>query len=143
MNQVGRTKFRMSMHGLGIANLNIMKYLMNVEASNFIKRQLSVKQSCFVDLYILNCQNLASRDIGSASDPFIRVKCDKTKYNTEKDHIDDEPNPDFFQKFTFEAGFPGTSNIVLDIVDYDDLFGNDLIGSTYIDLEDRFFSHQF
>jgi hypothetical protein len=28
----------------------------------------------------------------------------------------------------------------IDIFDYDDIFGDDLIGSTSIDLEDRFFS---
>jgi len=40
MDQKGRYKFRQMMHNLGIANLNIMKYLMNVESTNFIKRQL-------------------------------------------------------------------------------------------------------
>ena len=38
MDQGGRYKFRMMMHNLGIANFNIMKYLMNVESTNFIKR---------------------------------------------------------------------------------------------------------
>jgi len=41
------------------------------------------------------------------------------------------------------ARFPGCGLMILKIMDYDDLFGDDMIGQTIIDLEDRFFSHQW
>jgi hypothetical protein len=51
----------------------------------------------------------------------------------------DEPNPDFYKHFDFEATFPGCAPLVIDVFDYDDLFGDDLIGNTVCDLEDRYF----
>lgn len=41
--------------------------------------------------------------------------------------------------YEFEASFPGADPLKIDAYDYDDLFGDDLIGSTSIDLDDRFF----
>lgn len=38
-----------------------------------------------------------------------------------------------------DAEFPGAPPIVIKAYDYDDLFGDDLIGTTIIDLDDRFF----
>lgn len=43
----------------------------------------------------------------------------------------------------FEATFPGCPLLNLAVYDYDDLFGDDLIGETKIDLEDRFFSPEW
>ena len=55
----------------------------------------------------------------------------------------DEPNPSFFQVFEFDVSFPGTAPIVIEAYDYDMLFGDDLIGRTTIDLDDRFFSPEW
>lgn len=52
----------------------------------------------------------------------------------------DEPNPKFLKRFDFDATLPGTSLLTLDVYDYDDIFGDDLIGKTIIDLEDRYFN---
>jgi len=52
----------------------------------------------------------------------------------------DEPNPEFHKHYDFEATFPGCAPLNIKVYDYDDLFGDDFIGETSIDLEDRFFS---
>lgn len=52
----------------------------------------------------------------------------------------DTSEPRFEKHFNFEGVFPGTSPIAIEIWDYDQIFGDDLIGSTSIDLEDRFFT---
>jgi hypothetical protein len=52
----------------------------------------------------------------------------------------DQPNPEFFKCFQFEGIFPGSPQLIVKMMDFDDLFGDDLIGETSIDLEDRFFS---
>jgi hypothetical protein len=41
--------------------------------------------------------------------------------------------------YEFDAEFPGAAPLVIKAYDYDDLFGDDLIGKTVIDLDDRFF----
>jgi Ca2+-dependent lipid-binding protein len=131
------------MLSMGIGHLNVLKRLMNVEAENFIKRQLSIKQGCYVNCYILTGRNLASRDIGSESDPYLKLKLGNKKQNTRKEYQDDEPNPDFYKKFFFDASFPGAPALRVAAMDYDELFGDDLIGDTLIDLEDRFYSHHW
>jgi len=42
--------------------------------------------------------------------------------------------------YEFDAEFPGAAPVVIKAYDYDDLFGDDLIGKTVIDLDDRYFS---
>lgn len=41
--------------------------------------------------------------------------------------------------YTFEAHFPDCSMLEISVWDYDSIFGDDLIGTTKIDLEDRYF----
>jgi hypothetical protein len=45
--------------------------------------------------------------------------------------------------FEFDVEFPGAFPILIQAFDYDDLFGDDLIGETTIDLDDRFFSPEW
>lgn len=87
--------------------------------------------------------NFASRDVGSASDPYLVLKCNKTTFSERDNYQLDEPCPDFYKKYEFEGTFPGCSPLVIEAWDYDDIFGDDLIGSTAIDLEDRFFSMEW
>ena len=42
--------------------------------------------------------------------------------------------------FRFNASFPGSPSIMIEAYDYDDLFGDDLIGKTFIEMDDRFFN---
>jgi hypothetical protein len=42
--------------------------------------------------------------------------------------------------FQFDVSFPGAPSIKIEAFDYDDLFGDDLIGTTFIDMDERYFS---
>lgn len=55
----------------------------------------------------------------------------------------DEPCPKFFKSYEFEGTFPGCAPIEIEVWDYDDIFGDDMIGKTVIDLEDRFFTYDW
>jgi Ca2+-dependent lipid-binding protein len=92
---------------------------------------------------MIDARNLASRDIGSPSDPYLTLKVNSKKYSERENYQLDEENPDFFKSYDFESEFPGCAPLEIDLMDYDDLFGDDLIGSTQVDLEDRYFNHEW
>jgi len=96
-------------------------------------------KKCIVRCYVLDGRNFASRDFGGASDPYLRIKVGENEFNERDNYILDEPNPDFFKHYDFQAFFPGCAPLVISAYDYDDLFGDDLIGTTVVDLEDRYF----
>ena len=87
--------------------------------------------------------DFASRDLGSFSDPYVVVRCGEKVHNRRDKYQLDEPNPKFYETFEFNARFPGALPIEIEAYDYDDLFGDDLIGKTSIDLDDRYFSPEW
>jgi len=135
----GRAEFNMKMEKLGIGHLNIAKCLADLDHDEHMKRLLMGKTKCTVRLYVVDALDLSSRDNGGESDPYLYITLGNKVYNDRENYQEDEPNPDFYQKFDFEADFPGCPPLVLSIYDQDTIFGDDLIGSTTIDLEDRFF----
>ena len=93
-----------------------------------------------IRVYVISGFNFSSRDNGSFSDPFLRIECNKQIIDERDNYQLDEPNPDFYKCYDFKGKFPGTTPLKVEAFDYDLLFGDELIGCTYIDLEDRFFS---
>lgn len=89
---------------------------------------------------MISAYDLASRDNNSPSDPYLYLTLGNKIYNERDNYVLDEPNPDFYKCYDFDAIFPGAPLLNIQCYDYDDLFGDDLIGETKIDLEDRFFS---
>lgn len=131
------------MENLGIAHLDITKFLSNMQTGDHLKRLLLGKNKCIVRLYVLSAYDLSSRDNGSDSDPYLFVKLGNKTFNDRDNYQLDEPNPDFYKCFEFEAIFPGCPMLDVQVYDFDDLFGDDMIGETKIDLEDRFFSPEW
>lgn len=89
---------------------------------------------------MISAYDLASRDNGSFSDPYLIVNLGNKTYNERDNYLLDEPNPEFHKYYDFESVFPGCPPLVVNVMDYDDIFGDDSIGITNVDLEDRFFS---
>ena len=89
---------------------------------------------------MISAFNLSARDNGSPSDPYIVLECNDKIFNERENYKLDDANPKFMKHFDFEAVFPGCSPLKIAVWDYDDVFGDDLIGSTSIDLEDRYFT---
>jgi hypothetical protein len=139
----GRQKFEMEMVKIGIGHLNITQHLANLESDETLKRLLMAQTKCIVRVYVLNAYDLASRDNGSFSDPYLILSCGNKTYNERSKYMLDEPNPEFNEHYDFEAVFPGCAPLVINVMDYDDIFSDDSIGITSIDLEDRFFSPEW
>ncbi|OQR97039.1 hypothetical protein THRCLA_07103 [Thraustotheca clavata] len=97
-----------------------------------------------VRVYVLNGTNFSPMDPSldgtpGKSDPYLILRLGKEKINDRKNYIDDVVDPDFYKVFEFNTHFPGASTLQIDAFDHDLIGGDDLIGSTKLDLEDRFF----
>ena len=73
----------------------------------------------------------------------MKISCGKKEYNDRDNYQLDQPNPKFHKHFDFTVEFPGAAPLIIKAYDYDDLFGDDLIGETVVDLDDRFFSPEW
>lgn len=99
-----------------------------------------------VRLYVLRALKLTPMDIGldgkpSKSDPYLRVKLGKSTFDDREHAIDNAVDVDLYKCIEFDAELPGTSQLIIDVMDKDDFgpYSDDLIGRTIMDLEDRWF----
>lgn len=136
----GKKKFLTKLKKMGLGEEQIMEYMQKQSYSSAITRALMQRKQTLVRLYVIEGFDLASRDVGSFSDPYLQIVYGNKTISERDSYQLDCSDPKFYKMYEFEANFPGASPIVLQAWDYDDLFGDDLIGETSIDLDDRFFS---
>jgi hypothetical protein len=96
-----------------------------------------------VRVYVIDAEGLPDKDDDSNSDPFLVIKLGKTIYNEKKFYQPDTPNPKFNKCYEFPASLPGASKLTIQLFDYDRFDADDLIGSTEIDIEDRWYSSKW
>jgi hypothetical protein len=101
-----------------------------------------------IRVYILMGLNIKPMDLGfngrpGKSDPYVKIKLGKTKINDRKKYIDDTTDPMLFRSFELSTKLPGESQLTIELFDYDFIGGDDLIGRTRIDLEDRLFLQEW
>lgn len=135
----GRAELKQMLEPLEVNHLMVVEKLADIESDMILKRMLLQNAKMIVRIYIIEGFDLASRDIGGFSDPYIRLKLGDKTVSDRKNYIMDEPNPKFCKHWDFETHFPGCPMLFIDAMDYDELFGDDLIGTTTVDLEDRYF----
>lgn len=135
----GREDLEEEMEPFGIRHLGITKVLADIQSDVILQRMLLQEKKCIVRVYMINGYDLASRDVGGFSDPYLKLCVGDEAYNERDIYQIDNPKPDFCKHYDFSAIFPGCPPLMIDVMDYDLLFGDDLIGSTSVDLEDRYF----
>ncbi|KAJ3592748.1 hypothetical protein NHX12_007875 [Muraenolepis orangiensis] len=94
-----------------------------------------------IRVYIISASNLHPADPDGKSDPYIVLRLGRKEIKDRDNYIPKQLNPVFGRSFEFQALFPQESVLSVLIYDYDLVGGDDLIGETRIDLENRFFSH--
>lgn len=102
-------------------------------------QSLLQKQIVDVRLYILNAFGLFPMDSDNFSDPYLVIKLGSETRSTRDRYIPNTLDPDFYEFFTFHVELPGPSQLIIEVWDWDGI-GDDLIGITYIDIEDRWYS---
>jgi hypothetical protein len=93
----------------------------------------------FARLYALRGTRLMATDLNGKADPYLVVKVGKQKFTTRDRYVKESLEPEFFESFEVPVEIPGDSHMEVEVWDYDGI-GDDLIGRTVIDLEDRWFS---
>jgi hypothetical protein len=104
---------------------------------------LKVSQPCEVRVYVLRAFNLQSMDEGGLSDPYLQLKLGAEVQCDREHFVEDSADPEFFRCFTFHTELPGASQLEVELWDMDRFTPDDLIGSTTIDLEDRYFHRRW
>lgn len=135
----GRAAMRKSFEPLNVNHLKVVKKLCAIQSDEILKDLLLVPSKQVVRVYMIEGYDFASRDFGGFSDPYLILKLGKKKFNERENYQLDQPNPGFYKHYDFESTFPGCPLLEVSAMDHDFLFGDDLIGTTQVDLEDRYF----
>ncbi|XP_013885844.1 fer-1-like protein 6, partial [Austrofundulus limnaeus] len=93
-----------------------------------------------IRVYIISAKNLHPSDPDGKADPYIVLRLGKQEIKDRDNYIPKQLNPVFGRSFELQATFPQESLLSVVIYDYDLVGGDDLIGETRIDLENRFYS---
>lgn len=132
-------RFRKKLAEIDAACEELVEFFKELSYQEMLQSSLVSVTHCLVRLYLIEGFDFASRDIGSFSDPYTIVRCGRGVSSSRDKYQIDEPNPKFYQSYEFPADCPGAPLLEIEAYDYDDLFGDDLIGRTVVDLDDRRF----
>ncbi|KAL6100438.1 fer1l6 [Pungitius sinensis] len=93
-----------------------------------------------IRVYIVSASNLHPADPDGKADPYIVLRLGKNEIKDRDNYIPKQLNPVFGRSFEMQATLPRESLLSVVVYDYDLVGGDDLMGETRIDLENRFYS---
>ncbi|XP_064115112.1 myoferlin-like [Macrobrachium nipponense] len=97
-------------------------------------------QELLARVYIVMGRDLAPKDAGGSSDPYVTVSFGKTKKTSKEDYRPNTLNPIFGHVFEVSGLLPLYKDLKIQVYDRDLMSSDDLIGETVIDLENRYLS---
>eukprot|EP01084_Bolivina_argentea_P196074 336195_1 len=105
-------------------------------------REITTSADLYLRLYILNGIHLSPCVSGGASNPYLIIKTGKTttNVNTRDDYSSNTLNPGFYQSFEFPVKLPECSVVTIEIWHMDKTGNDTLIGSTSINIANRWYS---
>ncbi|XP_050712149.1 myoferlin-like isoform X3 [Eriocheir sinensis] len=95
-------------------------------------------QEVVARVYVVMGQDLAPKDAGCSSDPYVVVKLGKTTKSSKDDYRPNTLNPIFGHVFEVTGTLPLHKDLTVQVWDRDLITSDDLIGETVIDLENRY-----
>nr|XP_021208193.1 otoferlin isoform X3 [Bombyx mori] len=93
-----------------------------------------------IRVYIVKATDLHPMDLNGKADPYIVLHLGSKRISDKEHYVSKQLNPVFGKCFEIEATFPQDSMLTIQVLDWDLLGSDDLIGETKIDLENRFYS---
>ena len=139
----GKEVFSAKLRQLGCENLQIQRHFSQMNYQAELARLMMVRTKCLVRIYILDADELPPKDTGGSVDPYLVLKMNGEVIKDRDNYQKETHNPDIYKMFEFQSEFPGCSSLKIQMWDYDSVFGDDFIGETLVDLEDRFFSPEW
>ena len=91
----GREKMEDKLEPLGIRHLKVTKILADIQSDEILQKLLLKSSECIVRVYMINAYDLASRDIGGFSDPYIKISCGDQEFDERDNYVLDDPKPEF------------------------------------------------
>lgn len=103
----GRKEIEQAIQPLGVEDLDIVQKLADIESDEILRRMLLHENQCIVRVYMIAGYDLASRDVGGFSDPYLKLSIGNKVYSDRDNYVLDNPEPVFNKHFDFETIFPG------------------------------------
>ena len=66
---------------MSVGHLQILKTFIDMTSTEMMKRLLVYDRKCLIRVYVLSAFNLSSRDNGSESDPYLKLKLGESEFN--------------------------------------------------------------
>jgi hypothetical protein len=101
--------------------------------------ELFMEKRVVVRLYLLKAYNLPPMDLNGSTDSYPVIKLAGKTVDDKDATVALNLNPNYYTSYELYATIPGACNLEVTLMDADTL-SNDTIGSTYIDLENRYFN---
>ncbi|XP_076380507.1 otoferlin isoform X2 [Megalopta genalis] len=93
-----------------------------------------------VRVYIVKANDLHPCDLNGKADPYVVLHLGNKRISDKENYVSKQLNPVFGKCFEIEATFPQDSLLTIQVLDWDLVGADDMIGETKIDLENRFYS---
>uniref|UniRef100_A0A6I8S929 C2 domain-containing protein n=1 Tax=Xenopus tropicalis TaxID=8364 RepID=A0A6I8S929_XENTR len=97
-------------------------------------------QECIVRVYIVKGIDLQPKDNNGLCDPYIKFSVKKQVVADRENYIPNTLNPMFGRMYELSCTLPQEKDLKIAVYDYDALSGDDKVGETVIDLENRLLS---
>ena len=123
----------------------LLSSLKHYNKYNMISKKILTKANVVIRVYILKLCDLAKKDAFSESDPYITISLGNTTniINEKQNHHNDTSTVDWYKHYDIPSQLPGNGTLTISVYDYNPLFSDELIGSTSIDIEDRYFDNEW
>nr|CAH8853864.1 unnamed protein product [Trichobilharzia regenti] len=97
----------------------------------------SEPEECVLRVYVIRAIDLQPADASGLADPYVEIAVGQHKVNSKDKYIPNTLNPEFGKMFQLKCLLPIEKDLHVIIKDYDAVGADDIIGQTYIDLENR------
>ena len=137
-------EYKKAIEGFRGQDSGVLSQLKNFEKYEKLTKSILIKHPVIIRVYVLELNELPSKDLTSESDPYIKIYLGEKKYfDEQKNYLNNTNNAKWYKYYDIVGEFPGDSTLKIEVWDYDPIFRDEIIGATQIDLEDRYFNNNW